>query len=64
MPTAELRYFQHAIRWVREPDHAKDSADFAEVARCYFTFLPAPCFPTSARFGCSAGGRLTRTYHT
>jgi hypothetical protein len=45
MPAADLQHFHHAIARVRDPDHAKDSADFALSAKCYLTFLPGPMPP-------------------
>jgi len=45
MPATELQLFHHAVAWIREPDHAEDSADFAQAARCYLTFLPGPMQP-------------------
>ena len=45
MPQVDLQHFQQAIDWIREPDHEKNSADFAFVARCYAYFLPGPMPP-------------------
>jgi hypothetical protein len=45
MPLTELQHFQHAIAWIRDPDHDKNSAEFALSAKCYLCFLPGPMRP-------------------